>query len=151
MRSKRAGWLLLVALVAVVLSGCAADPDLSSLEDSLSDVAGVEGALTYATHSGAPWNTQIVAVLFVDEASVDSVTEVVRAVVPALASDDITSSSGVGVFVSEDEPIDYETYGRTTPMFFDSMPSVAKQLGVDSPGNALLTLTPEDLAALAVE
>lgn len=134
---------------ALSLAGCAGNPDLSSLESELSDVEGVNGAMAWPTHSGAPWNTQINVLLFVDDPSDEGLIDAVRAAAPVLAADSVASRNEVTIgFVDGDR----DDYSERSEAFGDElvvMEIVPQTLGVRDSGRAMLVLSPDEVRALA--
>ncbi|MDE0545140.1 hypothetical protein [Microbacterium sp. C7(2022)] len=147
---KRTGALAVaIILGALTLSGCAANPDVSSLETELQTVPGVDAARATVAHSGAPWNTDIVVLLFVEDPTVDSVADVTRASAPVFLADDATAKRGVSLFVTDADPTEYDPVTHSSTQNFQNMDSVADELGVGSGSGGLLVLSGDDLRALA--
>jgi hypothetical protein len=138
-----------LALGAVSLAGCAGNPDLAPLESRLAEVDGVNGAIAWPTHSGAPWNTQVNVLLFVDDPSEDALIDVVRAAAPALAADAAAGRNEVSVSFVEGDREDYadrfEAQGDEL-RFSDAVPEA---LGAGDLSGQVLTLSPESVRALA--
>lgn len=147
---RRAKVLVVAALLvsAMALGGCAPDPDVSSLASELEEIPGVNGAVASVAHSGAPWNTDIVVTLFVDEPTVDGVAEIVREGTPVFLADSSTAERGVEIFVTDADPTEYDETAAS-PDYFTSMRAVAEELGIDSRGNSLLSVSGDDLDTLA--
>lgn len=149
MKRIRAVMVAAVAIGALALTGCAGSPDLSDLEAELAQVQGVNGSIAYATHSGAPWNTQIVVLLFVDDPSPSAVVATTQAVAPVLADDSASSGREVSLYFINGDRDDYS--GRSAA-FSDAVPvtsEMAESLGVSQPGSEALRLTPRDVRRLA--
>jgi hypothetical protein len=149
MKRFRAVLAIAVAIGALALSGCASDPDVGGLESGLSEIDGVSGTLAYTTHSGGPWNTQVVVLLFVDDPSDEAVVATARAAAPVLAGDPASSGREVAVYFIDGVPADYE---RRSAAFADAVPmtpALIEALGVSRPGSAALRLSPDDVRRLA--
>jgi hypothetical protein len=149
MKRIRAVMVLAAAIGALALTGCSADPDVSGLESDLAQVQGVNGSMAYATHSGAPWNTQIVVLLFVDDPSPDAVVATAQAAAPVLADDSASSGREVSLYFINGDRADYS--GRSAA-FSDAIPvtsDIAESLGVSQPASESLRLTPRDVRRLA--
>ena len=149
MKRFRAVLAIAVAIGTLALAGCASDPDVGGLESGLSEVDGVNGALAYTTHSGGPWNTQVVVLLFVDDPSEEAVVATARAAAPVLADDPASSGREVAVYFIDGDRADYE--GRSAA-FADAVPvtpALAEALSVSQPGSEALRLSPDDVRRLA--
>ncbi|WP_169583047.1 MULTISPECIES: hypothetical protein [Microbacterium] len=138
------------AIGALTLTGCATDPDTSGLEQDLAAIDGVNGSVAYATHSGAPWNTQIVVVLFVDDAAEKSIVTTAQAAAPVLADDPASAGREVSIYFV---PGDRGDYGSNSEAFRDAAvitPELAQSLGVTMPGGSeRLALTADDVRRIA--
>jgi hypothetical protein len=149
MKRFRAVLAIAVAIGALALAGCASDPDVGGLESRLSEVDGVNGALAYTTHSGGPWNTQVVVLLFVDATSAEAVVATAQAAAPVLADDPASSGREVNVYFIDGDRDDYD--GRSAA-FADAIPvtpEIAAALGVTQPGSESLRLSADDVRRIA--
>lgn len=150
MKRIRTALAIAATLGALTLSGCASNPDLSGLEQGLAGLDGVNGSLAYTTHSGAPWNTQVVVLLFVDDPSEEGVVAATQAAAPVLADDPASAGREVSVYFIDGDRGDYA--GRSEA-FRDSVvitPELAQSLGVEmNGGSERLPLSPADVRRLA--
>ncbi|MCW3492811.1 hypothetical protein [Microbacterium sp. SSM24] len=150
MKRIRTALVIAAAIGTLTLSGCASNPDVTGLEQSLSEIDGVNGSLAYTTHSGAPWNTQVVVLLFVDDPTEEGVVATTRAAAPVLAEDPASAGREVSVYFIDGERADYA--GRSEA-FRDSVvitPELAQSLGVElSGGSERLPLSPDDVRRIA--
>ncbi len=150
MKRIRAALVIVAAIGALTLAGCAADPDTGRLQQGLEGIDGVTGSVAYATHSGAPWNTQIVVVLFLDDPSDESVVATARSAAPVLADDPASAGREVSVYFVPGERGDYAS---TSAAFRDSVvitPELAESIGVSIPGGReSLPLSPADVRRIA--
>jgi ethanolamine utilization microcompartment shell protein EutS len=151
MRRRRTAAAALVALAALSLAGCAGDPDLSTLEGDLAQVEGVNGAFVWSTHSGAPWNTQVQIMLFLDDASDDGVIRAVRGAAPVIAGDASAARHDVHVSFVDGDRASYSDRLETTADQVTVMPVVYEELGLQDSGRYSIVLRPADLSALADE
>jgi hypothetical protein len=138
-----------VVLGAVSLAGCAGNPDLGPLESQLSEVEGVNGAMAWPTHSGAPWNTQVNLLLFVEDPSEEGLVDAVRAAAPVLAGDSAAGRHEVSIGFVEGDPANYEdrfAAFRDQALF---SAAVAETLGGRDLGGEMIVLTPDDVRRLA--
>lgn len=138
-----------LALGALTLTGCAADPDVSGLRDELAGIDGVNGAEVFINHSGAPWNTQVVVYLYLDDPSAESVTGAVADAVPALAADSTASRHPVTVSFYDGVLADYADPAQAIGDRIVVGQSTYDALGVDFTGGQSVQLSPEDLTRLA--
>jgi len=149
MRRLRTALAIVAAIGALALTGCAASPDLSGLESDLGEIDGVNGAMAYTTHSGAPWNTQVVVLLFLDDPSGDAVVASAQSAAPVLADDPAASGNEVSLYFIDGERGDYASRSEA---FRDSIPvtsALAETLGVTQPGSESLRLSPDDVSRIA--
>lgn len=142
MRTALAGGIVLGMLA---LSACAADPDVSGLEDRLSQIDGVNGALVWSTHPGAPWNTQVNVTLFLDEASTSAVTAAMNDALPILAGDPEASRHDVAVGFADGDRADYTRENASSASAITVLPEVYEQLGLTDTGAYVIVLRPADL------
>ena len=143
------GLTIVAALGALALSGCAGNPDLSGLEEDLAGIDGVNGAVAYTTHSGAPWNTQVVVMLFLDESSDAAVIASAEAAAPVLAGDPTASRHEVSIAFIDGDRSDYADPSDGYRDDIMIMPAVTDSLGVEPTGNSFLRLSPDDVRRLA--
>ncbi|WP_082569405.1 hypothetical protein [Microbacterium sp. Root180] len=150
MKRVRTVLAIAAAIGALTLTGCAADPDMSGLEQDLATIDGVNGSMAYATHSGAPWNTQVVVVLFLDDPSDQTIVTTTQAAAPVLADDPASAGREVSIYFVDGDRGDY---GRSSEAFRDAVvitPELAESLGVTMPGGSeRLPLTAEDVRRIA--
>lgn len=150
MKRIRTALAIVVALGALSLSGCASDPDLSGLEQGLADLDGVNGTIAYTTHSGAPWNTQVVVVLFLDEVSDQDVVATTQAAAPVLADDPASAGREVSLYFVGGDRGDYASTSEALRDGVVITPELAQSLGVAmSGGSERLPLSPDDVRRLA--
>lgn len=148
MRRMRTALAIAAAFGALALSGCAATPDLSGLESHLAEIDGVNGAMVYTTHSGAPWNTQVVVLLFLDDSSGESVVASAQSAAPVLVDDPAASGHEVTMYFIDGERGDYATRSEA---FADSIPvtsALAEELGVTQPGSEALRLSADQISRI---
>jgi hypothetical protein len=138
-----------LAIGALALGGCAADPDVAGLEAGLSEAAGVNGAMVYTTHSGAPWNTQVQVLLFVDDPSDEGLVTAVRGAAPVLAEDPVASRHEVTIRLIDGERSDYPDRFAASADEITVLPTVFDALGVPDTGPYSLTLQPDEVRAIA--
>jgi hypothetical protein len=146
--------LVLVAAVglgALSLAGCAGNPDLAPLESRLADVDGVNGAIAWPTHSGAPWNTQVNVMLFVDEPSEEGLIAAVRASAPALASDPAAGRNEVSISFADGSRADYADRFEASEATVRFSDAVTQTLGVRDLSGEVLVLSPADVRRIADE
>jgi len=149
MKRIRTALVIAVAIGALALSGCAADPDLSGLESNLAEIDGVNGALAYTTHSGGPWNTQVVVLLFLDDPSDAGVIASVQAAAPVLADDPTASGHEVALSFIDGDRDDYASRSEAFADDIVIMPVVSDTLGVPESGTDFLRLSPADVRRIA--
>ncbi|MFJ6651599.1 hypothetical protein ACIQLJ_02245 [Microbacterium sp. NPDC091313] len=138
---------LAVAAGVFALTGCAADPDVTSLDAELASVPAVNAAETTVSHPGAPWNTEILVTLFVSDTSDQTVIDAVRGAAPVLAADPDVSRHTVSIGLLPGEPADYPSasdYAASQIVIGDS---AAAELGIAS--GEFARLSPDDLERLA--
>lgn len=146
MRALVAGGVV-VGLLA--LAGCAARPDVSGLEDELGQVDGVNGAIVWTTHPGAPWNTQVNVRLFLDEASSDAVAAAMDAALPVLAADPQARRHDVAVSFADADRADYTSENASSAPTITILPEVYEQIGRQDTGRYMIMLRAGELEALA--
>lgn len=149
MKRMRTALAIVAAIGALALTGCAASPDLSGLESELAAIDGINGAMAYTTHSGAPWNTQVVVLLFLDDPTDDAVVASVQSAAPVLADDPTASGNEVTLSFIDGDRSDYASRSEA---FADSIPvtsDLAEAFGVTQPGSEMLRLSPGDVRRLA--
>lgn len=134
---------------ALALAGCAADPDVSALESGLERADGVNGAMVYTTHSGAPWNTQVQVLLFVDDPSDDGIAGAVRGAAPILAEDPVASRHEVTIRLIDGDRDDYADRFAAAADEITVLPEVFEALGVPDTGPYSITLQPAELRRVA--
>ena len=151
MKRMRMALALTIAAGALALSGCSADPDLGGLESQLAEVDGINGAIADTQHSGAPWNTATVVLLFLDDASDDGIIKSVRGAAPVLADDPAVSRNPVTLIFIDGDREDYDT--RSSALADDVIVTseVADSLGIASGAGESLRLTSDDVRRLAGE
>lgn len=142
---------LTVVVGALALSGCTSDPDLSGLETELSDVDGINGAIATTQHSGAPWNTATVVLLFLDDPSGEGVIDSVRGAAPVLADDPAVAQHPVSLIFIDGDRDDYADRSSALADRVIVTPAVFEALGVAGSGGESLTLSPDDVQRLAGE
>jgi hypothetical protein len=138
-----------VALGAVSLAGCAGNPDLTSLESRLAEVEGVNGAFAWPTHSGAPWNTQVNLLLFVDDSSEQALIDVVRAAAPVMATDTAAGRHEVSISFVDGDRQDYTDRFEAFDDVVRFSDAVPQALGARDLSGEMLVLSPENVQALA--
>lgn len=148
-KTLRAGLTIAATLGVLVLSGCAGNPDLTGLEGELAELEGVNGAAAYTTHSGAPWNTQVVVMLFLDDSSDAAVLASAEAAAPVLAADPTASSHEVSIAFIDGDRADYASPRDGYSDDIMITPAVTDPLGVEPTGNSFLRLLPDDIRRLA--
>ncbi|WP_127473767.1 hypothetical protein [Microbacterium sulfonylureivorans] len=151
MRLLRTTLALTIAIGALALAGCTSDPDLSGLESELAGVDGINGAIADTQHSGAPWNTATVILLFLDDSSDEGIIASVRGAAPVLADDAAVSRNPVSLIFIDGDRDDYDT--RSSALADDVIVTseVADSLGIAAGAGESLRLTPEDLRRLTGE
>jgi hypothetical protein len=145
----RVGIAIVVAVGALTLTGCAGNPDLADLEANLSKIDGVNGAMAYTTHSGAPWNTQVVVMLFLDEPTDEGIVASTRAAAPVLADDPTASRHEVSIAFIDGDRADYDSQSEAYRDDLTIMPAVVDALGLPDTGSSFVTLSPDDVRRLA--
>lgn len=142
MRTVLAGGIVLGMLA---LSACAGDPEVSGLEEQLSQIDGVNGALVWSTHPGAPWNTQVNVALFLDEASTAAVTTAMEGAIPVLAADPVASRHDVAVSFAHGDRADYtrENFSRAPEVTI--LPEVYAELGLTDTGAQMILVRAGEL------
>ncbi len=138
-----------VVVGALSLVGCSADPDLAPLESRLAEVPGVNGAFTWVTHSGAPWNTQVQVLLFVDEPTESGLVDAVRGAAPVIADDAAASRHPVGIWFVDGDRADYADRDSASADAMAIFPSVFETLGLDGSGGRMITVGPDDIERIA--
>lgn len=139
-----------VLLCALTLAGCSSDDDaLPALEERLAQVDGVGDAWAGLQHPGAPWNTRVAVWLFVDDVSVDGLVAATRGAAPVLADDPDASGRTVHLAFVEGEPSDYDGRSAALAAEVTVLPEVYTEVGIAGDDASALTLSPEDIAALA--
>lgn len=146
MRGLVAGGVILGVLA---MAGCAASPDLSDLEDELGQVEGVNGAIVWATHPGAPWNTQVNVTLFLDEASSEAVIDATRAAGPVLAADPSASRHDVSIAFADADRADYTRDSISSAPSVTVMPEVYEALGLQDTGAHMILIRAGALSPIA--
>lgn len=138
------------AAAAVLLtSGCAADSNTSALEDSLASTPGVNSALSWVTHPGAPWNTEVQVILFLDAGTDDAVVAATEGASRILAADDVSRGHTVQMSYVEGRREDYPTRDDALS---DKLPfggGVFERLGLPESSTNALRLSPGDVQRLA--
>ncbi len=149
MKTTRA--LIAVGIVAstLALTGCSPAADTTGLAAEITQSAGVLATTVDITHPGAPWNTELLVRIYVDDPSVESVAQKVRAIAPALARDATASSHTVGITAVQGDPSTIAASGSEGKSTLEIMVKVAGVLDVSRGGNSVLFLTPDDIARLA--
>lgn len=142
---------LAIAVGALALSGCASDPDLSGLEAELSGVDGINGAIASTQHSGAPWNTATVVLLFLDDPSAEGLSGSVRGAAPVLADDPGVSGNPVSLIFIDGDRSDYTSRSAALADVVIVPTEVSDSLGVAASGGESLRLSPDDVRRLAGE
>lgn len=148
-KKLRVGLTIVAAVGVLALSGCASDPDLSSLESNLSQLDGVNGATAYTTHSGAPWNTQVVVMLFLDDPSDEAVIASTVAAVPVLADDPTASRHEVSIAYVDGDKADYADRSDAYRDGITIMPVVFETFGLPDGGSSFLRLSAADVRRIA--
>lgn len=138
-----------VGLGALSLAGCAGDPDLAPLESRLAEVDGVNGAMAWPTHSGAPWNTQVNLMLFVDDSSEEALIAAVRATAPTLASDPVAGRNEVSISFVDGDRADYTDRFEASDAEVRFSDAVTQTLGVRDLSGEVLVLSPDDVRRIA--
>lgn len=149
MKRFRAGFTIVAAIGVLALSGCAGNPDLSDLEANLAGIDGVNGAMAYTTHSGAPWNTQVVVMLFLDDSSDQALIASTEAAAPVLAEDPSASRHEVSIAYIDGERSAYTDRSDAYRDDITIMPVVSETLGVADSGPGFLRLSPDDVRRIA--
>jgi len=147
MRSIRVALGVALTLGALSLAGCAASPDMGDLAAHLEEVDGVNAVSADVGHPGAPWNTEVVVRLFVDDPSDAEFTSVIRGAIPALADDPTTARHGATVMFIEGVPGDYDNSGQQLRGKLRPGSKVYDELGLEF--GESMRLSPEDIARLA--
>ncbi|MDY0907951.1 hypothetical protein [Microbacterium sp. CFBP9034] len=147
--AKRGVVVAVLALGALALAGCASNPDLTGLESDLGQVDGVNGAFVWPTHSGAPWNTQVQVMLFLDDSSDDAVVEAVRGSAAVIAADAEASRHDVTISFVDGDRADYADRSDASAAEISVMPPVYEALGLPEGSVYAITLRPEDVRAIA--
>lgn len=149
---KRGGRILSVVAVLTLgaaLVGCTAASDVSGLESQLAGIDNVNGAAASVTHPGAPWNTQVVVSLYLDDASDDGVVEAVRAAAPVLAADPVASRNDVVLSFVDGQRSDYATDFDAQKDEISVNPDVYRALGIPDRGGWFLQLSPAQVRDIA--
>ena len=150
MKRMRTVLAIAAAIGALALTGCASNADVGELEQDLAAIDGVNGSLAYTTHSGAPWNTQVVVLLFVDDPSDEGVIAATQAAAPVLADDPASTGREVSIYFIDGERADYPSRSEA---FRDSVtitPELAQAVGVTIPGGTeRLPLSAADVRRIA--
>ena len=148
-RLRVTAFVALFALGSVALVGCAANPDVSSLESELSTVDGVNDATAGATHSGAPWNTTLVVTLYLEDPSDAGVVEAVRGAAPVFVADDEGSRHEVSLLFIGGQRSDYESDFDAESYELTVTPDICATLGVPDSGPYSLRLSPAQMREIA--
>lgn len=149
MKRMRIALGVVAAVGALALCGCAADTELSGLETQLAEVGGVNGAIVYTTHSGAPWNTQVQVMLFVDDPSGDAIAGVARDAVTVLAADPTASRNEVTMSFVDGRRAEYPDRFSAFRDQITIPAAVYAELGAgEGGGTKSLTLAPHDVRRL---
>jgi hypothetical protein len=140
----------MIAVGAVALAGCAADPDLTELEANLAEIPGVTAAEATVSHPGLPWNTEILVSLFVEDSSDETVIGAFRGAASVFLADPATSRHPVSVGLLEGEPADYPSSVNRSSARIPLNAVTAEELGLEV-GGGFIALSSEDLQRLADE
>lgn len=132
---------------ALALVGCSPATDTTALATDITSTAGTLGTTVDITHPGAPWNTELLVRIYVDDPSVESVAQKVQLIAPVLAQDATASSHTVGITAVQGDPA--AESGSQIQATLEIMVKVAGVLEVSRSGNAVLLLSPDDIARLA--
>ena len=151
MKRMRMALALTLVAGALALSGCSSDPDLSGVESQLAEVDGINGAIADTQHSGAPWNTATVILLFLDDASDEGIASSVRGAAPVLADNPAVSRNPVTLIFIDGDRDDYDSRSAALADDVIVTSEVADSLGISSGAGESLQLTPDDLRRLAGE
>lgn len=112
MRAARTALAAITAtLAAVALTGCAPDPNLTTVADELADVPNVTEAVTDSQHSNFPWETQVNIDLTVSDSSEEALLQTIRDIAPVLAEDPATSRFDTRIFFLDEAGDVYWTEG----------------------------------------
>jgi len=135
--------------LGAALVGCTANADVSELESQLAGIDNVNGATASVTHPGAPWNTQVVVSLYLDDASDEGVVEAVRAAAPVLSTDPVASRHDVVLSFVDGQRSDYETDFDAQRDEISVNPEVYATLGILDRGAWFLQLSPAQVRDIA--
>lgn len=151
-RKRRiARWATAAAVVvgALSLAGCAGEADLGPLDSGLADVPGTSGAVTWTTHPGAPWNTEVQVLLYVDDATETGLVDVVRAAAPVISDDAVAARHPVRLWFVDGDAADHEDGTSASSDAMAIPPSVFEALGVDARGGRSIAVSADDLRRIA--
>lgn len=138
---------IMASMLALV--GCSPATDNTALAEEITRASGVLGTTVDITHPGAPWNTELLVRVYVDDPSVESVAQKVRLIAPVLAQDATARSHTVGITAVQGAPAAVAASGSQGQATLEIMVKVAGVLQVSSGGNSVLLLSPDDIARLA--
>jgi len=148
-RLRVTAFVALFALGSVTLGGCAASLDVSGLESELSTVDGANDATVRVAHSGAPWNTQLVVRLYLEDPSDAGIVEAVRGAAPVFVADDEGSRHEVSLLFIGGQRSDYESDFDAESYKLTVTPDICAALGVPDSGPYLLRLSPAQMREIA--
>ncbi len=148
MRRMRAALAGGIVIGMLALAGCAGESDVSGLQDELSQVDGVNGALVWPSHPGAPWNTQINVTLFLEEGSTDAVVAAAQAAAPVLAADPAASRHDVTIAFVEAGSGQFTRETVVEAPTVTVMPEAYERLGLAEGSPYMVTLRPGEAAAI---
>ncbi|HEY1105688.1 hypothetical protein MUN74_04475 [Agromyces endophyticus] len=138
------------AIGAVALVGCTtAEPDVAGLESELSQVDGVNDAVVGVTHSGAPWNTQLVVTLYIDDDTADGMVGAARAAAPVFVAGGAGARHEVSMYFIPGQRSDYESDFDAESYELTVTPEVAAALGVSDSGPFSLRISPAQMRQIA--
>ncbi len=146
---RRASAVVVAALLAVTMSGCAGMNE-KSVSDRLAEDAGLNGALVEVQHPGAPWVNKIVIRMFVADATAEGVARDVRSVAAVAVDDPDLRGEPLTFMAVQGAPADFSD--PLTATITDSasvMGSVADRLGVGTGVEDILELSAADVRAVA--
>lgn len=149
MKKLRIALGVLVTVGAMALTGCASSPDLTGLESELGTVSGVNGSIVYTTHSGAPWNTQVEVLLFMDESSEPGLVDAVREAAPLILDDPGASGHDVNFSFIAAQRSDIDELSGAWRYALTVTDTMRAALGARDTGSKSLRLTTDELRAVA--
>lgn len=139
----------LLATGVLALAGCAGDPDVTELGARLAQAEGVNDATVGVTHSNAPWETQLVVTLFLEDPTDDGVVDAVRAAAPVFVADPVGSRHEVSLHFVPGGLGDYEDEFEAQGEELTVTPAVYTALGISGDNPYSLRLSPEQMRAIA--